>query len=116
MPYDKSIAAAVAGEFAAKKRAREELINKRRSLLYAELPELKKLDDDIASISFSVFRRVAEGLDPAEAAKEIHSRSAALTTKRDALITAAGYDKNFLNPPYDCPYCRDEGFIENTYC
>lgn len=116
MPYDKSIAAAVAGEFAAKKRAREELINKRHSLLYAELPELKKLDDDIASISFSVFRRVAEGLDPAEAAKEIHSRSAALTTKRDALITAAGYDKNFLNPPYDCPYCRDEGFIENAYC
>lgn len=116
MPYDKSIAAAIAEEFEVKKRERAELINNRRSLLYSEIPELKRLDDEIASISFSVFRRVAEGFDPTEAAKEIHSRSVALTTKRDALITAAGYDKNFLNPPYDCPYCRDEGFIENSYC
>lgn len=116
MPYDKSIAAAVAGEFEAKKRARGELINSRRSLLYLNIPELKKLDDEIASISFSVFRRVADGFDPDKAAKEIHSRSVALTKKRDALIAAAGYGKNFLNPPYDCPYCRDEGFIDNTYC
>ena len=54
MPYDKSIAAAVAVEFEAKKRARAELINNRRSLLYSEIPELKKLDDEIASISFGV--------------------------------------------------------------
>lgn len=116
MPYDKSIAAAVAVEFEAKKRARAELINNRRSLLYSEIPELKKLDDEIASISFSVFRRVAEGYDPEKAAEEIHSRSVSLTKKRDALIEGAGYDKNFLNPPYDCPYCRDEGFIDNSYC
>lgn len=116
MSYDKNIASAVAASFEAKKHAREELIKNRRTLLYSEIPELKALDDEIAQISFSVFRRVADGYDPDKAAKEIHEKSTALTKKRDNLIEASGFDKDFLNPPYDCPLCRDEGFLGSSYC
>lgn len=116
MAYDKSIAAAVAAEFKAKKAEREQLINNRRSLLYSEIPELHELDKEIAAVSFSVFRKVTEGYDPAAAAKEIHEKSVSLTEKRDGLIKKAGYSKDFLNPPYDCVLCRDEGFVDSGYC
>lgn len=116
MAFDKSIAVLVANEFKAKKLAREELIKNRRNLLYSEIPELKSLDDEISAISFSVFRRVTDGYDPAEAAREIHETSLKLTSKRDALLKKAGYDQSFLNPPYDCVLCRDEGFTDTGYC
>lgn len=116
MSYDKSLAAAVAADFKAKKTERKELIERRRSLLYSEIPELKKTEDEIASVSFSVFRRVTDGYDPSAAAKEIYERTALLTKKRDELIQKAGYDKNFLNPPYNCVHCKDEGFLDEGYC
>lgn len=116
MSYDKNIASAVAASFEAKKIAREQLVNNRRALLYSEIPELKELDDEIAKIGFSIFRRVADGYDPDKAAKEIHEKSLVLTKQRDSLIEGAGFDKDFLNPPYDCPLCKDEGFLGNTYC
>ncbi len=116
MSYDKSLAAAVAAQFEAKKQARESLLSRRRSFLYSEIPELKEIENEIALISFSVFRRVTGGYDPVAAAKEIHDRSSELCQKRDSLLRNAGYDKSFLNPPYDCPFCKDEGFSDDGYC
>lgn len=116
MSYDKSLAAAVAAQFEAKKQKRQSLLSGRRSLLYSEIPELKDIENEIALISFSVFRRVTGGYDPSAAAKEIHDRSLELCQKRDSLLKKAGYDKSFLNPPYDCPLCKDEGFLDDSYC
>ncbi len=116
MAYDKNIAATVAEAFAKKKQAREELIEKRRLELYREIPTLKALEDEIASVSFKTFLKVADGFDAEKAATAIKEEVTALTEKRDKLIISAGYDKNYLNPSYDCPLCKDEGFLDNSYC
>lgn len=116
MAFDKNIAAAVAESFGAKKQAREELILKRRSELYIKIPELKALEDEIAKVSFKTFLKVADGFDPDKAAVSIKEEVDRLTGERDALIKGAGYDKDYLNPPYDCPLCKDEGFLDNSYC
>ena len=116
MAFDKNIAASVAESFGAKKQAREELILKRRSELYIKIPELKALEDEIARVSFKTFLKVADGFDPEKAALSIKADVDSLTKKRDNLIMGAGYDKNYLNPSYDCPLCKDEGFLDNTYC
>lgn len=116
MAFDKNIAASVAESFGAKKQAREELILKRRSELYIKIPELKALEDEIAKVSFKTFLKVADGFDPDKAAVSIKEEVDSLTAKRDALIKGASYDKYYLNPPYDCPLCKDEGFLDNSYC
>jgi len=116
MAFDKNIAAAVAEEFASKKQAREELIEKRRAELYIKIPSLKTLEDEIASVSFKTFLKVADGFDAEKAAVSIKEEVTALTAKRDALIKDAGYNKDYLNPSYDCPLCKDEGFLDNSYC
>ncbi len=116
MSYDKNLASLVAKSFLEKKHSREELIKNRKDELYSKIPSLKELDDEIASISFSVFLSVADGYDAEKASKEIKKKADALTKKRDNLIKEAGFPKNYLNPSYDCPICKDEGFLENGYC
>ena len=116
MAFDKNIASSVAEFFGAKRQAREELIGKRRSELYGKIPELKALDDEIARVSFKTFLKVADGFDAEKAAVSIKEEVDNLTAKRDAFLVGAGYDKNYLNPPYDCPLCKDEGFLDNSYC
>ncbi len=112
----KKIAALIAEEYVAKKQRREALIKERKLELEAKIPELSALDKEIASLSFGIFKKAADGFSPDEAVREIREKSASLTKKRDELIKDAGYSENYLNPPYDCPICKDEGFIDNTYC
>ncbi len=116
MAYDRRPAAAVAEAFLQKRTRRSELIISRRNEVYAAVPELKELDDKIASVSFAIFRDVASGASPDDAAKRIEETTRALTDRRDALLKAHGYTRDFLDPPYDCPRCKDEGFLNNTYC
>ena len=116
MPYDKNIAASVAEAFAAKKQARGELIDKRRAELYMKIPTLKALEDEIASVSFKTFLKVADGFDWEKAALSIKEEVTTLTEKRDMLLKNAGFSPDYLNPAYDCPLCKDEGFLDSTYC
>ena len=51
MAFDKNLAAAVAEAFQAKKQARGELVEKRRSELYEKIPTLRDLEKEIASVS-----------------------------------------------------------------
>ncbi len=116
MAYDKNIAATVAEAFAKKKQAREELIEKRKLEAYRVLPTLKALEDEIASVSFKMFLKVADGYDATKAAVSIKEEVTALTEKRDKLMKDAGFTNDYLNPPYDCPLCKDEGFLDSGYC
>ncbi len=116
MAFDKNIAASVAEVFQAKRKAREELIEKRRLELYQKIPSLKSLESEIASVSFRTFLKVADGFDAEKAAVSIKEEVNRLTEKRDLLIKEAGFPADYINPSYDCPLCKDEGFLDNTYC
>ena len=116
MAFDKNLAAAVAEEFEAKKQAREELIRIRKAELYSKIPSLSALENEIASVSFKTFIKVADGFDAEKAALSIKEEVDRLTEKRDTLITEAGYPKDYLNPSYNCPLCKDEGFSDTSYC
>lgn len=116
MAFDKNLAAAVAEAFQAKKQARGELVEKRRNELYEKIPTLRDLEKEIASVSFKTFLKVADGYDAEKAAKSIKEEVTLLTEKRDNLIISAGFPRDYLNPSYDCPLCKDEGFLNDTYC
>lgn len=113
---NKKIAAKIAEEFLLKKQKRESLIKERRQEIINKVPGYLDLEKEISSLSFSFFRKAADGFSPEKAAEAIKEKSGALTKKRDELFSGAGYSPDYLNPPYDCPLCKDEGFIDNSYC
>ncbi len=113
---NKSTASSIANEYISKKQKREALIKERREELYSKIPELSGVEKEISSLSFSLFKKAADGASPEKIAEEIRKKSSSLTKKRDELIKKAGYSEDYLNPPFECPLCKDEGFIENSYC
>lgn len=116
MSYDLSLLKRVAGEFAAKRQARERLLDARQKEVYEKIPRLSEIDKALSKLSFSVFRQVADGLDPSLAADKILRTGKKLRSERAALITGAGFPANYLDPSYDCDKCKDEGFYGGGYC
>ncbi len=46
----------------------------------------------------------------------VWSRISALADERRRLLVSLGYPEDYLEPPYDCPDCRDTGYIGSDRC
>ena len=94
-------------------RAREAL-EERRAAVYAAVPEIRDIDSEIAGAAVSAAKaRIAGSSFDSEKLKAELTR---LGEKRSGLLRAAGFPENALEMQYECPICRDTGFIEGRKC
>lgn len=82
--------------------------------LYAKLPEYKALCQETASLSADAARSAVSGDMPRRG--ELSRRLASVNEKKRLLLTNAGYPADYLEPEYECPLCRDTGFINGEKC
>ena len=47
-------------------------------------------------------------------ADELQEEIERLLQKRKDLIADAGFPEDYLDPPYDCPLCKDKGYVEEN--
>lgn len=99
----------------------EETQNRNRHLLEERKQEVRDkvlgyadLCDSIASISVSQGIKLLSGDD--SALEELHSILEDLRRQRDSLLVKAGYPTDYLEPIYDCPDCKDTGYIGSEKC
>ncbi len=86
----------------------------REEKLYAAIPDLAALDDEVSRLSVeSIEKRLAGDVSTSDAIKEKISQ---IPAKRQAMILAAGFDPEDFLPTYDCPDCQDTGFINGKKC
>ena len=90
------------------------LEDERRRELYEKLPELQTLNDESASDALEAVRLKIQSpkTDLSSYAKVRRQRSA----RKKHLLLSAGYPADYLDPLYDCPLCRDTGFIDGRHC
>ena len=81
---------------------------------YAQIPELKAVDDSISKCSLEQAKKLLNGDENALSAlkEEIH----ALSGKRASLLQSAGFPADYLEPSYECADCHDTGYIGNQKC
>ena len=96
---------------------RKETIRDRRTELYECIPDLKSIDAEMAelavlSVKSRLFDTNGEAADPDGVSEHLKRLSAV----RENLIRDAGYPADYLEPPYNCPDCKDTGFIEGVPC
>ena len=89
-------------------------LEKRRQTIYEQLPELTDLQDEIALLGVTQARKLLSGDENAlaEHKKELQK----LIDEKRRLLTSAGYPEDYLEPTYECPVCKDTGYIGNQKC
>lgn len=90
------------------------LLEERTALVYEQVDGYRKLSDEIASSSIAHGKKLLEGDE--NALKDLKASIAGLSRRKEQLLTAAGYPADYLRPVYDCPDCKDTGYIGGQKC
>ena len=95
-------------------RHRREL-EKRRARAYARIPALRELEQQTPSLAVSLLRKRLLGDSTADASS-FRGTAAEISQKRVRLLTENGFPPDYLDPTWDCPDCRDTGYIGREKC
>ncbi len=93
---------------------RRHTIEERKKEVLAAAPELAALEDETVRLRGCQARAVLDG-DTA-GADRCRDRIAALAGERQKIFSSLGLPADYLEPPYECPDCKDTGFIGRSQC
>ena len=81
-------------------------------IAYEKIPRLAEIDAEIASLSV----RKAKAMLNGDASMDLDLNAAIRdrSQERAALLSMHGYPADYLELTYDCPLCRDTGYIDGT--
>ena len=89
-------------------------LEKRYQNAYDKIPALQELHQSISTLSVGQARKLLEGDETA--LSELKKQIKELSEKATSLLVAAGFPKDYLELSYDCPDCKDTGYIDNKKC
>jgi len=90
------------------------LLEERTAAIYEQVEGYRALSEAVASFSIAQGKKLLEG--DTGALEELKSTIAGLSRQKELLLTAAGYPPDYLSPIYDCPDCKDTGYIDGQKC
>ena len=90
------------------------LIQERIDEAHAKVPQLKFIQDEIASASVLAARKKLEGdtLGYQEAMDTITS----LKREKEVLLETSGFPQDYFEPIYTCKACKDTGYVDGEKC
>lgn len=80
---------------------------------YARVPELRRLDEQIAALVPQVAASALGGSVPLE---KLRQESLDLQIRRAELLVENGWPIDWLDGAWECPKCRDTGYVEGRMC
>ena len=88
------------------------LLEERKDRIYKDIPALEEIDRQIRSINGGIIRMRLSGYDTGMEQEKLRQ----LRSSRYQLLEQKGYPKDSLEAGYDCPFCKDTGFIDGQKC
>lgn len=82
--------------------------------VYAEIPEIKEIEQNISSLSVARARQLLDG--NTAALDSLKQELAQLGARRKQLLEEYGFPADYMEPVYTCADCKDTGYIGNTRC
>lgn len=92
--------------------ANRALSESRRKQVYDAVPGFRELADSVSSLSVAGARRMLEGDE--EALPRLHRELEDISSRRRELLALHGFPADYLEPIYDCPLCRDTGYVTDN--
>lgn len=109
---DRRVFEHILNEYDKKQLKAESDLRARRAVIDSELPELALIEADIAAVAVKEAIARVEGAPPSDCRGKI----SALRREKAELLSGAGYSEEDLLPRYECPLCKDTGFVDNALC
>ena len=96
-----------------KKKANYEFeAEKRKQEIYEKYPKLQDLDNKISSLAISTTKALISNNDK-NLLNELNKNIEKLKEEKNKILKSLNIDKSFFEPHYDCPICKDTGYITN---
>ncbi|MCH5271435.1 MAG: ATP-binding protein [Lachnospiraceae bacterium] len=105
---------AIQRDYDARQLRNRRLMESRRAEVFRCCPAYEEASNAVASLSVAYGKRLLNGDEQAMSA--YREELAALAVKKTALLTQAGFPADYLEPVYDCPKCRDTGYVDGQRC
>ena len=86
----------------------------RKQQIYAQFPLLASIDQQISSMSVKKAKEYIGGNTSALA--NLEAEISALSQKKELILKNAGLSTAAFEPQYECPDCKDTGYINNKKC
>lgn len=90
------------------------LEEKRYQEVLSVVPEIEQIDREIASNGIAYAKMALINKDISTA--ELETTNRLLIQKKEQLLVAHGFARDYLAPIYTCPDCKDTGFIDGEKC
>ena len=90
------------------------ILDKRQQNVYNKVPEVVFINEQISSLSVKQARKLLEG--DANALSDLREQVRLLSKQKEDLMVQAGFPADYLEPIYDCPDCKDTGYVNNQKC
>lgn len=105
---------AIMREYEDKQTRNRHLVEDRTAEVYKNVSGYRELSEAIAATSVSQGKKLLEGDE--RALEDLRNSIRDLSNMKEQLLVGAGYPLNYLEPVYDCPDCKDTGYIEGVKC
>lgn len=89
-------------------------MQQRLDYVYNHIPAYRDLEDAVAAVSVAHGKKLLAGDE--EAMEDLRDCLAELSGRKAQLLEDAGLAADFLEPTYECPDCKDTGYINNRKC
>lgn len=102
-------------EYDEKRFRNQALLDERTKEVYIKIPKIKELNEELISGSAEFARKALLSQNPMDISS-LTKRNEKISAAKTALLIEGGFPSDYLSPVYDCPKCKDTGYIGNEKC
>ncbi|MCI1966452.1 MAG: ATP-binding protein [Oscillospiraceae bacterium] len=114
--YDRQVYESANRVLRERRRQAELRQEKRRAVFYTICPEARGLEQQLAKTAVCAAKAVLSGKSAKEQLEQLHRKNISLRTQRNELLRTAKMEEKDLEPDYQCPKCRDTGYVDGRMC
>lgn len=105
---------AIMREYDRKQLHNRHVLDERTTQIYDEIPRIAEIQQEMASLSAARARALLQG-EPSGIAY-FQSSLKKLSEEKRTLLVSNGYPADYLEPLYECPICKDTGYVDGEKC